>query len=125
MSDGTGFGTGNSAHFKTRHLADDPGGSSQIRRVQVSSLTACLYTASSNDTDRNFGFSVSGVAEQCERGFELAWDGEKQYEPYNFTVVPLDQSFQPYDVPLENGRSSMSDWKLNMTSGARFTIMMK
>lgn len=104
---------------------DDPGGSSQIRRVEVSGRTSCLYTASANQTDKAFGFSVSGVAEQCERGFELAWDGPRQYEPYNFTVVPLDQSFWPYDVILERGRSSMSDWKLNMTTGARFTIMMK
>jgi len=101
------------------------GGSSQIRRVQVSNLTDCLYTAQQNQTSLDFTFSLSGVAEQCERGFEMAWSGGREDGPYNFTVIPLDQSFRPYDVPLEDGVRSMSDWTLNMTAGARFTIMMK
>lgn len=110
MSDATGTGAG---------------GSSQIVRVQVSNMTDCLYTAPQNATNLDFTFSVSGIAEQCKRGFELAWSGGREYGPYNFTVVPLDQSFRPYDVALQKGVVSMSDWRLNMTERTRFTVMMK
>jgi hypothetical protein len=110
MSDAEGTGTG---------------GSSEIVRVLVSNKTDCLYTANQNSTSLDFTFTISGIAEQCERGFEMSWSGGREYGPYNFTVIPLDQSFRPYDVELEKGVTSMSDWKLNMTSGTRFTIMMK
>lgn len=110
MSDVTGLGSG---------------GSSQIHRVSVSNQTDCLYTANQNASATDFRFTVSGVAEQCKRGFELGWSGSRQDGPYNFTVVPLDQSFKPFDVALKEDATSMSDWTLNITSGSRFTIMMK
>jgi len=109
----------------TRCFCLTTGGSSQVRRVQVSDQTDCLYTAQQNQTSLDFTFSLSGVAEQCERGFEMAWSGGREDGPYNFTVIPLDQSFYPFDVELEDGVRSMSDWTLNLTAGTRFTIMMK
>ncbi|KAK8861638.1 hypothetical protein IAR55_002461 [Kwoniella newhampshirensis] len=109
MSDGNGMGTG---------------GSSEIQSVQPSSNTTCLSSASSNSTSLDFTFTVSGVATQCQRGFEMSWTGGREDGPYNFTVIPLDQSFNPYDVTLENDVPYMSDWKLNMTAGSRFTIVM-
>nr|XP_031858479.1 uncharacterized protein CI109_006124 [Kwoniella shandongensis]KAA5525551.1 hypothetical protein CI109_006124 [Kwoniella shandongensis] len=109
MSDANGLGTG---------------GSSEIQRVQPSNDTTCLDTASYNSTSLDFTFTVSGQAVQCERGFETSWTGGKEDGPYNFTVVPLDQGFNAYDVPLEEGVTSQSSWQLNMTAGSRFTILM-
>ena len=55
----------------------------------------------------------------------MSWSGGTEDGPYNFTVIPLDQGLFPFDVPLERGVKSMSDWMLNMTAGTRFTITMK
>lgn len=58
-------------------------------------------------------------------GLDLSWTGGTDGQPYNFSVIPLDQSFFPYDVPLDNTNSYESNWVVNMTTGTRFTIMMK
>ena len=100
------------------------GGSSEVQFVQQSNDTSCLETASTNATEREFTFTVSGVAQQCNRGFELSWSGQESAGPYNFTVIPLDQKFFPYDVVIEDRVHSLSDWQLNMTEGSKFTVMM-
>ena len=97
------------------------GGSAEIQIVGASNRTACLNTVAKNATGQEFSFSVSGKASQCQDGFDIAYTGVNA-DPYNFTVVPLDQSIFPFDVPVSNG---FLDWTVNMTTGTRFTIMMK
>jgi hypothetical protein len=95
-----------------------------IQAVGYSRDTSCLYDYG-NSSNLDFTYTVSGVAQQCQRGFELAWTGGEERAPYNFTVIPCDQSFRPFDVVLEDGVTSMSDWKMNLTGGSNFTVMMK
>ncbi|EIW66510.1 hypothetical protein M231_02312 [Tremella mesenterica] len=78
---------------------------------------------------RDFSFSVSGQIESCStgsHGFEVSWDDEMGEGPYNMTILSLDASYPPFDVPLIGGRSTIGDdsWNVNMTTGTRFTIMM-
>ena len=101
------------------------GGSSEIQAVQNSQRTACLNTASQNQTANEFTFDVAGQAKQCFEGLEVAWTGDSSGAPYNFTIVPLDQSFYAFDVAAEGGRSYINDWQMNLTMGQRFTVMMK
>ena len=89
--------------------------------------SGCVGSAPANQTGIEFSFQLAGQDEQCMAGFDLDWSaGSSQDGPYNFTVIPLDQSFMPYDVPLSSrGPEEESDWKLNLTAGSRFTVMMK
>ncbi|WVQ78809.1 hypothetical protein IAT38_000900 [Cryptococcus sp. DSM 104549] len=109
MSDGYGLGSG---------------GTSEIQTVKASSNSTCLNTAYQNSTSLDFTFTVSGQAQQCQRGFEMSWTGGREYGPYNFTVIPLDQGFIPFDVTLENDVTYQSDWVMNLANGTRFTIVM-
>ncbi|WVQ93460.1 hypothetical protein IAU59_000534 [Kwoniella sp. CBS 9459] len=100
------------------------GGSSEIQTVQASNKTDCLSWAGSQSVSLDFTFTVSGQAVQCQRGFETSWSGGLEYGPYNFTVIAMDQSFNAYDVTLEEGVTSQSDWVMDVPAGSRFTIMM-
>ncbi|WWC68537.1 uncharacterized protein I206_102466 [Kwoniella pini CBS 10737] len=108
VSDGNGIGKG---------------GSSEIQTVQPGDDTSCLDYASSRSVSLDFTFTVSGQAVQCERGFETSWSGGSEYGPYNFTAIAMDQSFNPYDVPMEVGVTSQSDWILDIPAQSRFIIM--
>lgn len=55
----------------------------------------------------------------------MTWSATASDEPYNFTVLPLDQSFYPFDVALPTDIDYESSWKLNLTAGTRFTIVLK
>lgn len=110
MNDGQGFGSG---------------GSAEIQIVGASGQTSCLDTASSNRSTQDFSFAVAGQAMQCTDGFDLQWTGGTNLEPYNLSVIPLDQGFYPFGVPLEGGDGWDNGWKVNMTAGTRFTVMMK
>lgn len=138
MSDGRGMGSGAYRVMKPSGYCTGPnskpssgtithvtGGTSNTQIVSSSRVTECLNTASSNQTDKEFGFSVAGVARQCETGFELSWDGTGQNAPYNFTVVPLQQGYYPFDVPISESTGWTRDWTVNMTQGMRFTVVMK
>ncbi|OCF31633.1 hypothetical protein I317_07867 [Kwoniella heveanensis CBS 569] len=100
------------------------GGSSEIQTVQASNDSSCLSWAGSQSVSLDFTFTVSGQAVQCQRGFETSWTGGLEYGPYNFTVIAMDQSFNAYDVTLEDGVKSQSDWVMDVPAGSRFTIMM-
>jgi hypothetical protein len=58
-------------------------------------------------------------------GFATSWTASTADEPYNYTVLPLDQGFFPFEVPLSTSRNYDGDWQLNLTTGTRFTIAMK
>ncbi|ORY35776.1 hypothetical protein BCR39DRAFT_568458 [Naematelia encephala] len=116
MSDGHGLGTGEDAF----RVILTTGGLSEIQTVSASADSSCLNTASQNTTAQTFYFTVAGSAQQCMSGFELAWN----LTASNFTVIPLDQKFDPYDVSLTTAVNNQYDWLVNLTSGSRFTIMM-
>lgn len=101
------------------------GGSSEVQIVASAPQTNCLNTAALNQTSKQFSFSVAGQAKQCKAGFEVLWDGSSEDAPYNFTVIPLDQSYYPFDVKVDESSGWTNDWVLNMTAGTRFTIVMK
>jgi hypothetical protein len=109
MSDSRGFGSG---------------GSSEIQVVGASSNTSCLNTISVNATNPDFSFSPAGRARECLKGFDLTWNSSPTDQPYNMSIIPLDQAFYPYEVELANGGYD-ADWRVNMTAGTRFTVMMK
>lgn len=126
MGDANGVGTG-AALLCLRQRVEliCVGGTSEVQIVQASGSTECLNTAAANQTDNAFSFSVSGVAQQCETGFALAWNGARADGPYNATVIPLDQQWMPYDVTFDQTEYYEANWKLNLTTGSRFTVMMK
>ncbi|RSH89934.1 hypothetical protein EHS25_001920 [Saitozyma podzolica] len=105
-------------------MSDAFGGVSEIQQVAGFQSTACLNTASRNQTASQFSWSVSGQANQCETGFDVTWSATAGDEPYNFTVLPLDQGFYPFDVALPTDLDYESSWRLNLTAGTRFTIVM-
>jgi hypothetical protein len=79
-----------------------------------------------NETKGLFGFNVSGSVAECESNFRIVWDGPSFQGPYNFSVIPLDAGYTPWEVPLSyTGGNSYMDWKVNMTRGSLFTIMVK
>jgi hypothetical protein len=75
-----------------------------IQSVHAPNRTAvsCLASAPQNSTSKDFDFTLSGVPQQCATtpGLQIAMSGGVSDEPYNFTVVPLDQGFWAYDVAL-------------------------
>lgn len=76
---------------------------------------------------QDFTFTVAGSTSMCERDFEISWLDQVGTGPYNFTVLPLDSSSNPWDETLSGGGTTTgaSEWAVNMTTGTRFTIMMK
>jgi hypothetical protein len=111
MTQGFGMGSGNTNPAEIK--------------VQGSSTDSSCLSGGANQTSNDFTFNVSGVAQQCETGFDVSLVGGGRDPPYNFTVVPLDQSFFPFDVLLNNTSGTESNWVLNLTAGSRFTIMLK
>ena len=63
----------------------------------------------------------------CQDDFQVSWLDQVGVGPYNFTVLPLDSSSNPWDQQLTGGGTTTgaSGWAVNMTTGTRFTIMMK
>lgn len=76
---------------------------------------------------KDFTFTVSGTTAMCEDDFQISYQDTLGNGPHNFTVLPLDSSTGPWDQPLLGGQSytGPSNWVVNMTTGTRFTIMMK
>lgn len=107
-------------------MTDPPvGGSSEVQVVGAGNVTSCLNTISANATTQTFNFSPAGRARQCLKGFDVSWNNVNPADqPYNMSVVPLDQGFYPYEVELANGGFD-GDWQVNMTTGTRFTLMLK
>jgi hypothetical protein len=131
MSDAFGLGSGEFPFFPCSlpnallRAESRAGGASEIQQVAGSQSTACLNTASKNQTASQFSWSVSGQAKQCQTGFDVIWSATTADEPYNYTVLPLDQGFYPFDVALPSDGDYDSSWKLNLTAGTRFTVVMK
>jgi hypothetical protein len=101
------------------------GGVMPIQQVQEGP-SECLSTAEYNETSPLFAFNVTGSTAECESTFRISWDGLPSQGPYNFSVVPLDGGYTPWEVPLEfNNTDGYMDWKVNMTQGTIFTIIMK
>lgn len=96
-----------------------------IQTVNPSNNTLCLASKSANQSSLDFTFTVSGQAKQCQAGFETSWTGGQEDGPYNMTVVPLDASFYPFDVPLDETLRHQSSWVVNVTKGSKFTLSMK
>lgn len=63
----------------------------------------------------------------CEDDFQISWQDTVGSGPHNFTVLPLDSSANPWEQVLTGGGTTTgaSGWRVNMTTGTRFTIMMK
>jgi hypothetical protein len=98
---------------------------SEIQQVAGSQSAACLNTASKNQTASQFFWSVSGQANQCHTGFDFICSATTVDEPYNYTVLPLDRGFHPFDVALPTDHDYEFSSILNLTAGTRFTIVMK
>lgn len=101
------------------------GGTGEIQQTGSSPSTSCLNTVSENVTSQDFSFSVAGVAEQCNSGFQVSWNADSSLDPVNFTVLPLDQGFFPFDVRVDNSATYINSWTMNLTEGTRFSVMMK
>ncbi|GFZ49910.1 hypothetical protein JCM24511_07313 [Saitozyma sp. JCM 24511] len=101
-----------------------PGGVSEVQQVAGSQSAACLNTASKNQTASQFFWSVSGQENQCHTGFDFIWSATTVDEPYNYTVLPLDRGFYPFDVALPTDHDYEFSSILNLTAGTRFTIVM-
>jgi hypothetical protein len=87
--------------------------------------SACLDSVLAHSKD--FTFTVSGSTAMCESNFQISYVDTLGNGPHNFTVLPLDASTGPWDQPLVGGASydGPSSWNVNMTTGTRFTIMLK
>lgn len=83
-----------------------------------------MTNAHFNYTDKLFNFNVSGSTGECDGNFRVTWDGGAQQGPYNFSVIPLDRSYQPFIVPVDSSLQYY-DWKVNMSAGTYFTVMFK
>jgi hypothetical protein len=83
-----------------------------------------MTNAHFNYTDKLFNFNVSGSTGECDGNFRVTWDGAAQQGPYNFSVIPLDGSYQPFIVPVDSSLQYY-DWKVNMSAGTYFTVMFK
>ena len=99
-----------------------------LQIVQPSSNTSCFPGAA--PVKKDFDFQVYGDVAQCQQTFGIAWTTSPGLAPYTCTIVPLDASYNPWQVLLtdnsDGGSSNASQlWQVNMTSGTRFTIMMK
>lgn len=97
----------------------------EIQTVGLGSDSSCLTDVVTHTHD--FTFAVSGRTDQCDNKLELSWQDNLGIGPYNFTILPLDTSTNPFDVRLRGGGTTTGEtgWVMNMTAGTRFTIMMK
>lgn len=97
----------------------------QVQVVGLGTDSSCLTNVIAHSQD--FTFTVAGSTAMCERSFELSWQDQVGTGPYNFTVLPLDSSTSPWDQVLTGGGTTTgaAEWAVNMTTGSRFTIMMK
>ncbi|ODO04489.1 hypothetical protein I350_05092 [Cryptococcus amylolentus CBS 6273] len=120
MSDANGMGTGGTSEASIVQ----PMLSNTTNTTLLSSQAPCLRTASENVTSLDFTFWLAGTTVQCAKGLEVQWSGGKEMEPYNITVVPLDQRYLPWDISLATGVSWGNQFVMNMTAGTRFTLMM-
>jgi hypothetical protein len=96
-----------------------------IQIVQPSSDDSCFAAAS--PVKKDFDFQVYGSVTQCDRSFGVTWTTTVGKAPYGCTIVPLDSSYNPWKVELaeEGSIDSSAVWRVNMTSGTRFTIIME
>ncbi|KAJ9097633.1 hypothetical protein QFC21_004669 [Naganishia friedmannii] len=111
MGDAAGMGTG---------------GSSGRITVQGYAESDCLEAASRNQTTLDVSFMVSATnIQQCRTSYNMSWDATAAaVPPYNMTVISLDQSFNPFDVPFGTGNTSSYDWQVSVAAGKSFTVMM-
>ncbi|RSH94454.1 hypothetical protein EHS25_004257 [Saitozyma podzolica] len=97
------------------------GGVSPLQTVE-GGPSSCMTNAHFNYTDKLFNFNVSGSTGECDGNFRVTWDGGAQQGPYNFSVIPLDGSYQSFIVPVDSSLQYY-DWKVNMSAGTYFTVM--
>lgn len=103
----------------------EPGGSSVIQITQSGS-SSCELSGTSNHTAPAFSFNASGEVNQCGDDFHLDWDYSEDSEPYNVSIVPLDQSFRTFSVRMNDRTNSGSiNWVVNLQAGIKFTVMFK
>lgn len=97
----------------------------EVQMVGSGATSNCLENVLSHSKD--FTFTVAGSTAMCEDDFLISWQDTLGNGPHNFTVLPLDSSTGPWDQPLTGGGTTTgaSGWNVNMTTGTRFTIMMK
>lgn len=63
---------------------------------------------------------------QCGDGFHLDWDYSEDMEPYNVSIVPLDQSFRAFSVSMDDdSRTGSINWVVTLQAGIKFTLMFK
>ncbi|KAJ9123945.1 hypothetical protein QFC22_000736 [Naganishia vaughanmartiniae] len=123
MGDATGMGTG---------------GSSGRITVQGYAESGCLSLSNRNQTTLDVSFMVAAKnIQQCKTSYNMTWDITPAAVPpqpalsasslgyrYNMTVISLDQSFNPFDVPFGPGNTSAYDWEVSVAAGKQFTVMM-
>lgn len=94
--------------------------------VTGSGSSSCDFTSSSNHTAQAFSFNASGEVNQCGDDFHLDWDYSEDAEPYNVSIVPLDQSFRTFSVRMnDNSNAGSINWVVNLQAGIKFTVMFK
>lgn len=94
-----------------------------LQRVAESTEASCL--ASVNSVPQEFNFVAYGNTAACGNGFKLAWQDRVGRSPYAMTVIPLDTSYNAWDVPLTGGVIQPEFvWSPNMTAGTYFTLLM-
>ncbi|ODN86594.1 hypothetical protein L198_07289 [Cryptococcus wingfieldii CBS 7118] len=121
MSDANGIASGGTSEASiVQPMLSSPNSNTTL----LSSQAPCLRNASENSTSLDFTFSVSGQVAQCATGLEVEWTGGKEMEPYNISVIPMDQGFSPWEIVMEKGTSWANRFLVNMTAGSRFTLMM-
>jgi len=78
-----------------------------------------------------FDFQVYGTLAECDYSLAVAWrntsSNSSESLPHSFTIAPLDASYNPWDWVLGDSikRGDTEILRVNMTSGTRFTVMMK
>ncbi|WVQ74718.1 hypothetical protein IAR50_004322 [Cryptococcus sp. DSM 104548] len=117
MNDANGIGTGGTSEAAVVQPINTTTSPSP-------SPTSCLRTAALNTTSLDFTFNLAGSCSQCAPGLEMSWTGGSEMEPYNYTLIPLDQGFLPWTVTIPEGETWRDYWRVNMTSGTRFTMIM-
>ena len=96
-----------------------------IQVVQPSNSSDCLQAATPAGDD--FQFQAYGSAEECAQSFGITWTETAGVGPWYFTVVPVDGSYTPWNVLMADAGSTTTNvfWQVNMTTGTRFTLVMK
>ena len=94
-----------------------------LQRVGESTDASCLTNIS--PVPQEFTFTTFGNAAACQDDFHIAWQDQVGRSPYSMTVVPLDTSYNPWDVALTGGVIQPDyAWTVNMTAGTKFTLIM-